>query len=126
MLVGLLIGALCLGVQAWALGIDEGEAARAHWQTMVFTVLTFAQMAHLLAIRSERESLFTLRLASNLPLLAAVALTVVLQLATIYVPSLQPLFRTQPLSAGELALCVGLAAVVFVVVEIEKALRRRI
>jgi Ca2+-transporting ATPase len=126
LLVGLLIGALCLGVQAWALGVDAREAANPHWQTMVFTVLTLAQMAHLLAIRSERESLFTLRLASNLPLVAAVALTLVLQMATIYMPLLQPVFRTQPLSGGELALCFALAAVVFVVVEIEKALRRRI
>ena len=51
-LVGLLIGALCLGVQAWALGGSGGEATRTHWQTMVFTVLTLCQMTHLLAIRS--------------------------------------------------------------------------
>jgi len=124
--VGLLIGALCLGVQAWALRAGTDEAANAHWQTMVFTVLTFAQMAHLLAIRSERESLFSIGLASNRPLLAAVLLTLVLQLATIYVPWLQPVFRTQPLSAAELALCFALAAVVFVAVEIEKAWRRAV
>jgi P-type Ca2+ transporter type 2C len=120
LLVGLLIGALCLGVQAWALQTGHG-----HWQTMVFTTLTLAQMAHVLAIRSERESLFTQGLSSNLPLLGAVALTLVLQLATIYVPLLQPIFRTEALSAAELALCVALAAVIFVVVEIEKAVRRR-
>jgi Ca2+-transporting ATPase len=123
--VGLLIGGLCLGVQAWALSGNGDEAARTHWQTMVFTVLTLAQMAHLLAIRSERESLFTQGLASNLPLLGAVALTLVLQLATIYVPVLQVVFHTQPLSAAELAACFGLAAVVFVAVEIEKLWRRR-
>jgi Ca2+-transporting ATPase len=122
--VGLLIGGLCLGVQAWALGQEDGTGAKAHWQTLVFTVLTLAQMAHLLAIRSERDSLFTIGLASNRPLLGAVALTIALQLATIYVPWLQPVFRTQPLSAGELALCFGLAAIVFVAVELEKAWRR--
>jgi Ca2+-transporting ATPase len=118
--VGLLMGALCLGVQAWALSQDN-----ANWQTMVFTVLTLGQMAHVLAIRSERESLFSQGLRSNLPLLGAVALTLVLQLATIYVPVLQPIFRTQALSAGELALCFALAAVVFGAVEVEKAWRRR-
>ena len=123
--VGLLIGGLCLGVQAWALAGHGGPEARAHWQTMVFTLLTLAQMAHLLAIRSERESLFTQGLRSNTPLLAAVALTLVLQLATIYVPWLQPIFHTQALSAGELGLCFALAAVVFVAVEIEKVWRRR-
>ena len=122
--VGLLIGGLCLGVQAWALGQEDGTGAKPHWQTLVFTVLTLAQMAHLLAIRSERDSLFRIGLASNRPLLGAVALTIALQLATIYVPWLQPVFRTQPLSAGELALCFGLAAIVFVAVELEKAWRR--
>ncbi len=119
LVVGLLIGGLCLAVQAWA--VSSGQA---HGQTMVFSVLTFAQMAHVMAIRSERDSLFSQGLASNLPLAAAVALTLALQLAVIYVPVLQPIFRTQPLSAAELGLCVALAAVVFVVVEAEKAWRR--
>ena len=57
-----------------------------HWQTMVFTVLTLSQMGNVLAIRSERESLFRQGLFSNLPLLGAVLLTFALQLATIYVP----------------------------------------
>jgi Ca2+-transporting ATPase len=117
--VGLLMGALCLGVQAWAV-----HGGNAHWQTMVFTVLTFAQMAHVLAIRSERESLFTQGLSSNWPLLGAVALTLALQLAVIYVPWLQPVFRTAPLTAAELAICVALAAVLFGAVEAEKAWRR--
>lgn len=117
--VGLLIGALCLGVQAWAI------ASGAHGQTMVFTVLTLAQMAHVLAIRSETQSLFALGLRSNLALTAAVALTFVLQLATVYVPALQPVFRTEALTAAELAICLAAAAVVFVAVELEKAWRRR-
>jgi len=126
--VGLLIGGLCLGVQAWSLGLHAqatDSAGNAHGQTMVFTLLTLAQMAHLLAIRSERESLFTQGLMSNLPLLGAVLLTLVLQLATVYVPWLQPIFRTQALSAGELFACFGLAGLVFLAVEIEKLWRRR-
>jgi len=48
-----------------------------------------------------------------------------LQLAVVYVPALQPVFRTQALSAGELALCFGLAGLIFLAVEGEKALVRR-
>ena len=118
--VGLLIAALCLGVQAWAL------RAGLHWQTMVFTVLTLAQLAHLLAIRSETQSLFAQGLRSNLPLTGAVLLTLALQMATIYVPLLQPIFRTEALSMAELALCAATASVVFAAVEIEKAVRRLI
>jgi Ca2+-transporting ATPase len=106
-------------VQAWA--ISTGHT---HWQTMVFTVLTLGQMAHVLAIRSETEPLWRLGLCSNKPLLAAVLLTFFLQMATIYVPMLNPIFKTQPLSLSELALCLAAAAVVWVVVEIEKAWRR--
>ena len=119
-LVGALLAALCLGLQDWAI-----EAEYTHWQTMVFTVLTLGQMAHVLAIRSETDSLFTQGLRSNLPLLGAVALTFVLQLATIYVPWLNPIFKTEPLDAWELALCIALAALVFVAVELEKAWRRQ-
>jgi Ca2+-transporting ATPase len=116
--VGLLIAAMCLGIQAWALRTGM------HWQTMVFTVLTLSQMAYVLAIRSERESLFTLGIGSNWPLAGAVLSTFVLQLAVIYVPPLQKVFRTEALAPGELALCLACAAVVFATVEAEKWLRR--
>jgi Ca2+-transporting ATPase len=118
--VGLMIGGLCLGVQAWALA--NGNA---HWQTMVFTVLTLAQMAHVMAIRSERDALWTQGLGSNKPLLGAVLLTFALQMATIYVPALNPIFKTQPLSLAELGICLGASAVVGLTVELEKAWRRR-
>jgi P-type Ca2+ transporter type 2C len=118
--VGLLIGALCLLTQAWAM-----QNGSAHWQTMVFTVLTLAQMLHVLAIRSEGVSLFTIGIASNLPLLAAIGLTFVLQLMLIYVPMFNVIFKTSPLSLGELGFCLLMSSVVFVAVEIEKMLRRR-
>lgn len=118
--VGLLIGGLCLAVQAWAL-----RAAPELAQTLVFTVLTLTQMAHVLAIRSERDSLFTLGLWSNRPLLGAVTLTFALQMLVIYLPAAQTVFHTRALPPFELALSLACAAVVFAVVEIEKAWRRR-
>jgi P-type Ca2+ transporter type 2C len=118
--VGPLMAALALATQTWFLATDS-----AHWQTMVFTVLCFTQLAHVLAIRSERASLFTQGLFSNQLLLGAVLLTFLLQLATIYVPFLNGIFRTAPLSAAEIALTLGIASVVFWAVEGEKWLRRR-
>jgi len=118
--VGVLIGGLSIGAQAWA-----WHSGNSHWQTMVFTVLTFAQLVHVLVIRSERDSLFTLGLRSNLPLLGAVMLTVALQLAVIYLPALQSVFKTAPLNGTELLLCFALAGVVLIAVEAEKWLVRR-
>jgi Ca2+-transporting ATPase len=117
--IGLLIGGLCLAVQAWAIATGH-----AHWQTMVFTVLTLSQMTLVMAIRSETEPLWRLGLASNRPLLGAMLLTFALQMATIYVPWLNPIFKTEPLSAAELGICLAAAMVVYVVVEMEKAWRR--
>jgi len=118
--VGLLMGAVSIFTQAWAI-----ETGIGHWQTMVFTVLCFNQMGNVLALRSERESLFSQGLFSNRPLVGAFLLTVVLQMATIYVPFLNPIFKTQPLSAYELLITLGLSSIVFLAVESEKVVKRR-
>ncbi len=118
--VGLLMGGIALATQAWAY-----HTGSAHWQSMVFTVLTLSQLAHVLAIRSERESLFSIGLLSNRLLLGAVVLTAILQITILYVPVLNGIFKTQPLEAAELALCVALSALIFVAVEIEKWMVRR-
>ena len=118
--VGLLIGGLCVAVQAWS-----SATGSPRWQTMVFTVLTLCQLYHVLAIRTERASVFTIGFASNAPLVGAVLATLLLQLAVIYVPALNPVFKTEPLTLAELAVCTTLPALVFVGVEIEKWLVRR-
>jgi P-type Ca2+ transporter type 2C len=118
--VGLLMGSATLFTQAWALHTGHG-----HWQTMVFTVLTLSQLGHVLAIRSERDSLFTHGLWSNRPLAMAVLLTFTLQMATIYLPWLNSVFKTEPLTFDELVFCLTMSTVVFVSVEIEKWMIRR-
>ena len=118
--VGLLIGGVTLLAQAWAI-----HYAEAHWQTIVFTVLTFSQLAHVLAIRSDKESLLKIGVFSNLALVGAICLTIVLQLCVIYIPVLNTIFKTSPLDLYELTVCCLLTAVVFVGVEVEKWLIRK-
>jgi Ca2+-transporting ATPase len=118
--VGLLIGALSLGGQAWAY-----HGGSDNWQTLVFTVLTFSQLVHALVIRSSRESLFTQGILTNPALLITVLLTIVLQLMVIYVPGLNIVFHTTPLTPTELLVCFSLPLLVMVAVESEKWLVRR-
>jgi Ca2+-transporting ATPase len=118
--VGLLMAGITLFTQGWAY-----HYGAAHWQTMAFTVLTLSQLGHVLAIRSEKESLFSMGVFTNKPLAITVLVTFILQMATIYVPALNPIFKTEPLTMSELALCLALSSVVFFVVEIEKWLIRR-
>lgn len=117
--VGLLMGAVCLGVQAYMTHIGNPK-----WQTMVFTVLCISQMGHAMAIRSDWKSLFQQGVFSNKQLVGAVLLTLALQMAVIYVPFLQEIFRTQALTLEELLICVGLSSIVFWAVEVEKWIKR--
>ncbi len=117
--VGLLMGGVCLGLQAWAMHVG------AHWQTMVFTVLCLSQLGHALAVRHERYSTFSRRHAPNRVMTGILVFSVVLQLATVYVPFLQPIFRTEALSLIELLICLGASSLVFIAVELEKVLVRR-
>jgi len=118
--VGLFVGGISIASMAWA--ISRGVE---YWQTVVFTVLTVSQLFHSLAVRSETESLFRIGLFTNLPMLGAVILTLLLQMAVIYTPALNSIFHTQPLPMFDLAVCLLLSSLVLVAVEIEKWLVRR-
>ena len=117
---GIMIGGITLAVQWWAMAIGSPN-----WQTMAFTSLTMCQMFVVLAIRSDREGLHTIGIFSNRHLAGAVFLTFLLQLAVIYIPALNPIFKTAPLSAQELVIALALPALVLVAVELEKVAIRR-
>ena len=117
--VGLFMAAVTLAVQAFA--IDHVWP----WQTMVFTTLALLQLGNALAVRSETETVFRLGLRSNLPLTIAVTATLVIQLALVYVPVLQPIFETVPLTPGQLGLVLAASTLGFAAVETEKWVGRQ-
>jgi Ca2+-transporting ATPase len=118
-LVGALVGGLTIGMEAWAL-----RRGIAHWQTMAFTVLCFSQLGLALAIRSRRESIFSIGLLSNKPLLGAVVLTVALHLLIVYTPFFNNLFSTHPLTWAELGIAVAVSSLAFWAVELQKLISR--
>lgn len=116
--VGMLMAGITLFTQYWA--IRQGW----HWQSMVFSVLAFSQLGHVMAVRSDRTFLFRQGLWSNKPLLISVGFTLILQLGVIYIPLFNEIFRTQPLDLKELLFCTVMGLVVFHAVELEKLVRR--
>jgi len=118
--VGLLMGGVVLFVQTWSI-----RTGHAHWQTMVFSVLCLSQLGHVLAIRSERESLFKTGLLSNKYLLGAVGLTFALQATVVYAPWARPIFKTEALSLNELMVVLAASSVIFFAVEAEKLFKRK-
>jgi Ca2+-transporting ATPase len=117
--VGILMAAITLSTQAWAINIQSPN-----WQTMVFTTLSLAQLGHVYAIRSSRELIFKIGLFSNPQLFFTVVFTFMLQLGVIYLPVANDYLRTRPLSFSELLICVSGAFLVFAAVEIEKIIKR--
>jgi Ca2+-transporting ATPase len=117
--IGLLTALVSLAV-----GYRFWDADESSWQTMLFTTLSFSQLALALAIRSDRDFLLSIGLLSNTPLLGALGLSFALQLSAVYIPPLQSVFSTTPLTLRELALCVAAGSSSFWVVEgVKRALR---
>ncbi|MBT6226192.1 MAG: HAD-IC family P-type ATPase [Candidatus Scalindua sp.] len=105
-------------------GLNSGvsiERAR----TVALTTMVFFQFYQALNCRSETESIFSMNPMSNLFLFYSMIAAFFAQLAVLYVPTFQWIFRTVPLTMTEW-LQIGLVTVTVVVaVEIDKWIRRR-
>ena len=117
--VGILMAGITLGIQAWSL-----HSNLEHWQTMVFTVLSLSQLGHVLAVRSDRTFLIKQGLLSNRSLFISVSITFLLQISVIYLPFMNSIFKTQPLTIKELGICIGGAVILFHAIELEKWIKK--
>ncbi|MHB1087705.1 MAG: cation-translocating P-type ATPase [Acidimicrobiales bacterium] len=117
--VGLFMAAVVLTLEATT------RAAGWPWQTMVFTTLALLQLAHSLAVRSERHSVFAMSLRTNPWLYASVLATLAVQLLVVYLGPLQRIFHTSSLNVVQLSVVVIASASVLFAVELEKVLLRR-
>ena len=115
--IGALIGAISL-IAGSVIGLRETDVD--HWRTVIFTVLTFAQMSNAIACRSDRSAFWKGNAKQNWWLWCALASTVLLQLAVIYLPPLQEVFHTRALSLFDLTVCLAFSASVFVLIELKK------
>jgi Ca2+-transporting ATPase len=86
---------------------------------MVFTTLLFFSLFTVFNARSDEQSA-CVGLFSNLWLWGAIALSLVLQVAVIYVPFLQQAFSTVSLSAGDWLRCAAVGSSVLWLRELSK------
>jgi P-type Ca2+ transporter type 2C len=118
--VGSLIGLLplCIGWFYW-------QQKNPAWQTMLFAVLAFGQIFQTLAARSWYESSFACSFRSQFVVIGSLALTVASTLAIIYLPFMQDVFGTTPLTPGHLLASLILSSSAFWAIEFEKLIKRR-
>jgi P-type Ca2+ transporter type 2C len=120
MIIGILMSVIAIAT-AWELW-RLGDPA---WQTTVFTVLVFTQLAVALESRSDMESIFRLSFLGNRPMAGAILLTAGLQLAVVYAPIGNRIFNTVPMPGTDLAIAVGTALLMILLIETWKLILRR-
>jgi P-type Ca2+ transporter type 2C len=104
-------------------GLIEGQGTVAYAHTMAFTTLVFFSLFSLFNSRSDVMSAFH-GLFSNRWLWRAVALSIALQVAVVYVPFLQKPFSTEPLRPADWLLCGAAGSSVLWLREINKIFTR--
>ncbi|MFQ5353502.1 MAG: cation transporting ATPase C-terminal domain-containing protein, partial [Thermodesulfobacteriota bacterium] len=121
-LMGIVLAAGTLFV--FIVDLHEGvplERAR----TSALTTMVFFQFYQALNCRSETKSIFTMNPMGNPYLLYAMIGAFFAQLAVLYVPSLQWIFRTAPLTMAEWLEILLVTGTIIIAVEVDKSIRRR-
>lgn len=107
-------------------GAQDAGASVEKARTMTVNMLVVAEIFYLFNVRFLHMGSMTLRGALGTgPVLIALTTVIVAQLAFTYLPFLQRVFDTRPLSLTEGAIIIAVGAVLFLVLEIEKAIVSR-
>ena len=122
LLVGVLISIGVLFNFSFALR-EEVSLERA--RTIAVTTMVLFQFFQAWNSRSELQSVFRINPLSNPFLFYSMVVAFLAQLAVIYVPALQWVFRTEALNGAEWGQIILVSLIVVVAVEIDKAIRRR-
>jgi Ca2+-transporting ATPase len=116
---------ISVGVILVYLGARAAGAELDRARTLAMTTMVFFQFFQAWNSRSETRSVFSIPAFSNPLLFGSMVLATLAQIAAVYAPPLQWVFRTTPLSLPDWMLVLAVSASVIFVVEIDKALRRR-
>ncbi len=122
LLVGLTLLAGAFGLFEWAL--HHGASVE---QARTFAVNVFAvgQVFYLLNCRSLRWSMFRIGVFSNPWLWAGISAMALVQLAFTYLPVMNRLFHSEPISAGYWLAILAVGLAIYTVLGLEKLMRSR-
>lgn len=121
---GVLVGAITLA--AYWLGeyvLSDPNIADGTANTMAFATLVFGELTRAFAVRSETRSIFRIGVFSNSAMNKAFLVSLVLQLAVLFIPFLQDIFKVQNLTGVEWMIVILLSLIPLIVSEISKAFR---
>ncbi len=128
MLVGLAVQAVVMTVAvlaAYSIGLERYPGNLAAAQTIAFATLVFSELLRAYTARSERHSIFAIGVFGNKWMQYAVGASLFLMLAVIYVPFLQPVFDTVPLTLGDWGEIIPFMLIASIAAELTKFFLRR-
>lgn len=123
---GVLVGVITLA--AYWLGeyvLSNPNVADGTANTMAFATLVFGELTRAFAVRSETRSIFSIGVFSNSAMNKAFLVSLALQLAVLFIPFLQEIFKVQSLTGMEWLIVILLSLVPLIVSEITKAFRSK-
>jgi Ca2+-transporting ATPase len=126
MVIGIAVQTVAISLAvltAFRIGLEVSEV---HARTMAFATLSISELLRAYTSRSERYSLWAIGVLSNKWMQWAVLASLVILLAIIYVPFLQPVFSTTDLTARDWLIMLPLILVPSVAAEINKWVLRKL
>lgn len=101
---GILLGLSVLGAFTTVLAFSENvDFAR----TAAFLALVFTQLIHVFECKSENRGFFQINIFNNMKLIWAVLSSAAIVLSTVYIPALNPIFKTVPLDLKSVLAVLG-------------------
>jgi Ca2+-transporting ATPase len=117
---GALVAMVTLGTFWFRWRGSTDPAAVEHAQVMTFCVAAFSQLFFAIGCRSERRTAIEIGFFRNPALLAAVAISALLQVVAVTLPFTQPVFEVKTHLGHEWLLVVALALIPLAVIEAGK------
>lgn len=118
LIIGLITDVFLLGLFFWLLKYSGYGIS--HIRSIIFAGLAIDSLFYVFSCKSLRKNLWQINLFSNKFLLFACILGVIALLAALYLPILQTLLKTEPLSLFDWELILGLGFINLILIEATK------
>ncbi len=124
LLQGSFIAFCCLLAFVFVLFIEKSGIVRA--RTAAFIVLSCSELFHSFNCRSMTKSLFKIGIFTNKKLILANLISFLLQMAVVYIPFAQKIFKTEALGFTDWLLVIGISSLPLWAMEIWKAVNKKV
>lgn len=120
MFLSIIVFGLVMGLGTLLMFSHYKEINISKAQTVAFTTLVMFQMFAVISSRSLKQDMKHLNPFTNLWLLGAVMISIIIQVAVIYLPPFQIIFGTVPLLGIDWLKIIGISSLGFILMEVSK------